>query len=432
MVAIVCVWPIIWFNFFGVGDFVIRHVPAGVALNRAHPVFLLGASLLAAFGVRDLLLVGRSVPVWAKAALGFAVSASIAAAVIAYPSYVLRHNADAWLPGATMAVAVPAAFCVLAIWAIGTLASRLALGRVSPTEGRWVSGAVVVVAVLVPPIYGFWGINPVIDRSLFFPDTVRLATIQRVAGSEGVVLAAGSATTPPNILSFDRVATPFLYDAINLHGHFELVKGLGGGTDEFFGVFDVRDIDALRVIGVSTVVRGRQDPWPSELASQAAVVRPGIPCVAETVACVPSTDGGSSAVIATGGPRPDDLVITTPAGLELVTFDDVLAYFPLRTPRSPCSARHACASRTSTGPWGTSPPRRSGLWRVRRSRAGARSTTRRAHRSPSIGPARRTGTAVVTTKSPVGEGGPAWSGFPRASTRAGARPWTAQTPMWSG
>ena len=120
--------------------------------------------------------------------------------------------------------------------------------------------------------------SPVIDASLFYPETPQLASVRTHKGDEGIVVGVGAAFVPANVLSFNHVATPFLYDTINLHGHYELVQSLDGGLPEYYGAFSITDIAALNVLGVTEVVRGIADPWVlgPDTRTVTSQARPGI------------------------------------------------------------------------------------------------------------------------------------------------------------
>ena len=72
-------------------------------------------------------------------------------------------------------------------------------------------------------------------------------------GPKSVVITAGDSLVFPNGLSAYRVATPFLYDAINIEGHSRLVRRLGGNL-ESTGFYSPASIGSLQVLGVTHVV----------------------------------------------------------------------------------------------------------------------------------------------------------------------------------
>jgi hypothetical protein len=326
--ATAIVWVLIWYDVLGIGTFVIRHIPAGAALNRAHPVFTLAICLLAGFGVEDLL--GRMQPLPARhLRVAFVLVGLLLTGMwLAYPGFLRDHNGGGWLNGARLSITVPIACCLLAVSALWGLIRFNRLRHLRWRRACWIGLAG---SVLIAPIYGFWRVNAVVNESLFYPTTTTLTTVRQVAGPDGIVLAIGAATTQANILSYSKIATPFLYDAINLDGHFQLVQALGGRA-EYSGVFNITDIRSLNVFGVTELVTGVQDSWGALVSAGAStdIVRPGTTCAASPdPTCVDSVDGHSSAVVgpSDAAPTAGYEAMRHPAGLSLAAFDEHLAYF---------------------------------------------------------------------------------------------------------
>jgi len=354
MSAVIVLWLPIWFNPWGIGTFVIRHMPANVALNRAHPVFIVAVCVLAAYGVEDVVRHADTIGRWWRAGAGALVAVVLGAALVAYPWYVHTHNHGVRIAGSWTAMIVPVCCCATAA------ATLLVLLRgTSRVNQRALAWAIVTACVVVAPVYGFWRVNSVIDTSFYFPRTPALATVRAVAGPRGIVLANSNAATEANVLSIDKVTTPFLYDAINLYGHFELVQALGGRR-EASSTFNITDVDSLSLFGINEVVRGITDKWdtPFDTAFTTVEIRRGIACATGDRTCVASVDGRSSMIVdaqtgvrtnepdvneaaATNAIRPT--VLTYPRGLTLATFDDRLAYFRVDA-TSPATLSTGCES----------------------------------------------------------------------------------------
>ena len=342
--AVTILWSIVWYDFFGLGTFVADRVPASAALNRSHPVYILSVCLMCAFGVEDLARAGGALSRLLRWSIAGVTGAALVAIVATFRLYVIRHNERHWLAGAWTALAVPLV-CFLA--AAGCIAYLISGRTDRDPSRRRTAWLIVVTAVVVPPLYGFWGVNTVIDASWFDPQTPALNTVRSIAGPDGIVLARGTGYTQPNILSMDKVRTPFLYDAINLHGHYELMQTMSG-RHESAGVFVTGNVSAMNVFGITELVMGLTDDWPFDVDSsyQTATLRPGVSCAASpSRGCVSSVDGTSSAVIdPTGSPPPKETAaFRFPSTVSLAAFDNTLAYFRIDT-SYPATLSTGCAN----------------------------------------------------------------------------------------